>query len=303
MAGPRYRGRFAPTPSGPLHFGSLIAALGSYLDARAAGGEWLVRMEDVDPPRVVAGAADAILRSLESHGLEWGGPVMYQSRRGPAYREALETLRDQGLVYACACSRKQLAETAPRGVDGPVYPGTCRRARHGPDGRALRLLVPDTRVVFDDRLLGAVACDVARECGDFPLRRADGVYTYQLAVVIDDAEQGISHVVRGADLLVSTPRQIVLQRYLDLPTPRYLHLPVALDAHGDKLSKQTLAAPLHDGRPLPALRAAAAFLGMACPPDLDELAAFRAWAVAAWPATRPPPLRGYRPVDGSPCNP
>jgi glutamyl-Q tRNA(Asp) synthetase len=297
-----YRGRFAPTPSGPLHFGSLVAALGSYLDARSQGGEWLVRMEDVDPPREVAGAADAILRALEAYGFQWDGPVMYQSRRGPAYREALETLRAMGLVYACACSRKLLADTAPRGVDGPVYPGTCRLARHGPNGRALRLLVPEARVGFHDRLLGQVNCDIGRECGDFPLRRADGVHTYQLAVVVDDAEQGITHVVRGADLLASTPRQIVLQQYLGLPTPRYLHLPVVLDAHGDKLSKQTLAKPLDDRRPLPTLRAAAAFLGMGCPADLDDLAAFWAWAMAAWPNARTPPLRGSRPAGGSPCN-
>lgn len=304
-AGPdgAYRGRFAPTPSGPLHFGSLVAALGSYLDARSRAGAWLLRMEDVDPPRVVPGAADAILRDLEALGFEWDGAVMYQSRRGAAYRAALAGLEASGLIYACACSRRQLAESALRGVDGPVYPGTCRAAGHAHRGHALRLLVPAGRIAFPDRLLGRVACQVAGECGDFPLRRADGVYTYQLAVVVDDAEQGITQVVRGADLLTSTPRQIALQRALDLPTPAYLHLPVVLDARGDKLSKQTLAAPVEARAPLPGLRAAAAFLGMACPPDVADLPGFWTWATGAWPTHRPPPLRGRRPEAGSPCNP
>ncbi|NTV96208.1 MAG: tRNA glutamyl-Q(34) synthetase GluQRS, partial [Thiobacillus sp.] len=224
MAPPAYRGRFAPTPSGPLHFGSLVAALGSCLEARSRDGAWLLRIEDVDPPRVVAGSADAILRTLDTFGFEWDGPVVYQSRRTEAYRAALADLRRLDLVYACSCSRKQLAETARRGIDGTVYPGTCR-ARHEHDARlAQRFRVPNVRITFTDGLLGRVACDVAPECGDFVLRRADGVYTYQLAVVVDDAEQGISHIVRGADLLTSTPRQIVLQQALGLPTPSYLHL-------------------------------------------------------------------------------
>lgn len=300
MATPAYRGRFAPTPSGPLHFGSLVAALGSYLEARVRGGEWLLRIEDVDPPRVVAGSVDTILRTLDGFGFEWDGPVMYQSRRGEAYRAALEALRHLDLVYACACSRRRLSETARRGVDGPVYPGTCR-TRHHPD-RALahRLRVPDIRVAFHDALLGRVACNVAGECGDFVLRRADGVYTYQLAVVVDDAEQGISHVVRGADLLTSTPRQIVLQQALGLPTPAYLHLPVALDEHGDKLSKQTLAQPVDRAFPLTALRAAARFLGLVLPAGIGDSAEFWQAAKAAWPGHPPPPIRGRR---ANPCNP
>lgn len=297
MAPPAYRGRFAPTPSGPLHFGSLVAALGSYLEARSRQGEWLLRIEDVDPPRVVAGAADAILRTLEAFGFEWDGPVIYQGRRTEAYAAALAELARLGLVYACACSRRQLAETARRGVDGPVYPGTCRARHHGTG--AWRFRVPEARVAFQDGLLGRVACDLAAECGDFVLRRADGVYTYQLAVVVDDAEQGITHVVRGADLLTSTPRQIALQRALGLPTPAYLHLPVALDEQGDKLSKQTLASPVEAADPLPALLAAAAFLGLALPADIAAVAEFWPAAQAAWPARRQAPIRGRRP---NPCN-
>lgn len=287
-----YRGRFAPTPSGPLHFGSLVAALGSFLDARARGGEWLLRIEDVDPPRVVAGAADAIFRTLDAYGFEWDGAVVWQSRRGEAYEAALELLRQAGRVYGCTCTRKMLAEAASRGVEGPVYPGTCRHRLPGP-GMAWRLAVPGERIVFPDGLLGRVACDTARECGDFVLRRADGVFAYQLAVVVDDAEQEITDVVRGADLLASTPRQIVLQRMLDYRTPCYRHLPVALDEMGCKLSKQTQAAPLEDNKPLPALVRAGAFLGLDLAP-VGSVAEFWAQALEKWSAARLVPLRGRR---------
>ncbi len=289
----RYRGRFAPTPSGPLHFGSLVAALGSRLDAVAHAGAWLVRMEDVDPPRVVAGAADAILRTLEAYGFEWHGPVMWQGRRGEAYQAALASLRAAGRVYGCACSRKTIAESARLGVDGPVYPGTCR-GRPADEGTAQRFLVPDQRVRFSDDLLGGVACDVAAECGDFVLKRADGVFTYQLAVVVDDAAQGITHVVRGADLLASTPRQIVLQEALGHPTPAYLHLPVVLDAAGEKLSKQTLAAPLDDTDPLPALLRAARFLNMTPDAGCGSVAEFWRWAPRAWRREALPAVRGRK---------
>lgn len=289
-----YRGRFAPSPTGPLHFGSLVAALGSYLDARLNNGVWLLRMEDVDTPRVVAGAADAILRALEAYGFEWDGAVMYQSRRGEAYQAALERLQAQGLVYACRCSRRQLAETARRGIDGLVYAGLCRNRPPFPEPAALRLIVPDRRIVFDDAWQGRVACDLATESGDFVLRRADGIYTYQLAVVVDDAEQGVTHVVRGADLLTSTPRQIALQEYLGLPTPRYLHLPVVLDAAGDKLSKQTLAAPLDPKWPLPALLRALRFLGLGPVRPVANRDEFWAQARELW-AGAGPPLRGRRP--------
>jgi glutamyl-Q tRNA(Asp) synthetase len=288
-----YHGRFAPTPSGALHFGSLIAALGSCLDARAHAGEWHLRIEDVDPPRVVPGSADSILRTLEAFGFEWDGPVVYQSRRADAYRAAVDRLIDAGRVYACDCTRKMLKARGRVGVDGPVYPGTCRARGLALSG-ALRLGVADTRIVFDDLLAGRVACDVASECGDFVLLRADGVYSYQLAVTVDDAELGVSHIVRGADLLASTPRQIVLQQALGYPTPRYLHLPVALNADGGKLSKQTLAAPLRDSEPLPALLGAAAFLGFDLTGAADSLSTFWQIATQRWRRDRLPPLRGKR---------
>lgn len=294
-----YRGRFAPTPSGPLHFGSLVAALGSYLEAKSHAGMWLLRVEDVDPPRVAVGSSDAILRTLEAFGFEWDGPVMRQSHRSAAYRDALESLRRDGRIYSCRCSRKQLAETARHGVDGPIYPGTCRAGHDGDKAAAQRFRVPDERVVFEDALLGHVACQIADECGDFVLRRADGVYSYQLAVVVDDAEQGISHIVRGADLLTSTPRQIVLRQALGLPATAYMHLPVVQDRSGNKLSKQTLARPLVDTAPVPALKAAAAFLGLALSDEIDTVAAFWTAALAAWPDGILRPIRGYRP---SPCN-
>lgn len=300
MATPGYRGRYAPTPSGPLHFGSMVAALGSYLEARRHGGEWLLRIEDVDPPRVAAGASDGILRTLEAFGFEWDGPVMRQSLRSEAYRSAFEALRRLDLVYPCACSRKQLAETARRGVDGLVYPGTCRSRHDHAENLAQRFRVPDRRVRFEDDLLGQVACDVAIDCGDFVLRRADGVYSYQLAVVVDDAEQGISHVVRGSDLLASTPRQILLQQALGLPTPTYLHLPVVLDELGEKLSKQTLARPVDIACPVPSLQAAAAFLNLAVPVDIGNVAEFWPAVFAAWTGRELPPIRGRRP---NPCNP
>jgi glutamyl-Q tRNA(Asp) synthetase len=299
-----YRGRFAPTPSGALHFGSLVAALGSCLDARAHAGAWLVRIEDVDPPRVVPGAADAILRILEAHAFEWDGPVIYQGRRGAAYADALERLRALGLVYACSCSRKRIVESARRGIDGPVYPGTCRIRHIAARDHALRLTVPETRIVFDDREQGRVACDIASECGDFVLRRADGVYAYHLAVVVDDAEQDITHIVRGADLLASTPRHIVLQDLLGLPRPSYRHLPVVLDAQGDKLSKQTLAAPVDDRAPLPGLLNASAFLGLPVRHAPDTLADFWPWAIAAWRMRDSAPVRGRSwQARANPCKP
>lgn len=273
------------------------------MDARARAGQWLLRIEDIDPPRVVAGAAEAILRTLEVFGFEWDEPPLWQSQRQEAYYAAIECLRQEELVYPCTCSRREIAATGRRGVDGPVYPGRCRQRSlalgWADEAVAVRLRVPEARVRFEDGLQGQVGCEVARECGDFVLRRADGVYTYQLAVVVDDAEQGISHVVRGADLLASTPRQIVLQQALGLPTPCYLHLPVALDTRGDKLSKQTLATPLNARAPLPALCAAMHFMGYTVPPDLGSVAEFWRWAVSAWNPRRLPPLRGRRVHGGS----
>jgi glutamyl-Q tRNA(Asp) synthetase len=275
-------GRFAPSPTGPLHFGSLVAALGSYLEARARGGRWLVRMEDVDVPRCRQEHADAILRLLETAGFEWDGPVMVQSARTARYVEVLERLKAQGAVYPCGCTRAELAD-APFGIDGaPVYPGTCRHGLPpGKSARAWRLRMEGS-IDFDDLVQGPQHQDLPREVGDCVLLRADGFFAYQLAVVADDADQGIDHVVRGADLIHSTARQIYLQRVLGLSTLQYAHLPVAVDAAGQKLSKQTLAAPVAARDPWPALRAAALFLGL--PINMCRLAGadFWHWAHENW---------------------
>ena len=267
-----YTGRFAPSPSGPLHMGSLVAALASWLDARAAGGRWLVRMEDLDRARCVPGADQAILRSLARLGLEWDGEVVYQSERLSLYRQALARLAP--LTYWCGCTRREIADSSlGLAADGAhIYPGTCRSGAPR-TARAMRVRATREPIAFVDRVQGPHEQVLERDIGDFVLYRADGLFAYQLAVVIDDAEQGISDVVRGADLLDSTPRQIYLQRLLALPTPRYLHVPVALDMAGDKLSKQTGAMPL-DASPV-VLRQALAFLGQ--PP-----AASLAEAVGQW---------------------
>jgi len=256
------RGRFAPSPTGPLHFGSLVAAIASWLDARHAGGQWLVRIEDVDETRTVPGAADDILRSLGAFALHWDGEVVWQSRRKPLYEAALDRLRAAGLAYRCRCSRKEIADSGLRGIEGAVYPGTCRGL--GLDlsvPGADRFLVPPGSVAFSDRVQGRIAQDVERDVGDFVLKRRDGLHAYQLAVVVDDAGQAIDHVVRGADLLQSTPRQILLQRALGFPTPAYLHFPVAANAAGEKLSKQTLAGPVDPRRAGLLVTQALEFLG------------------------------------------
>jgi glutamyl-Q tRNA(Asp) synthetase len=286
-----YRGRFAPSPTGPLHFGSLVAAAGSFLEARTRGGAWLVRMEDLDPPRVVPGAADDILLALRACGMEWDGTIVHQSTRHDAYHGALHRLRDKGLVYPCACSRREIADSAVAGIEGPVYPGTCRTGlAPGKAARALRISTRGAAAAFDDALQGRLAHDLERESGDFVLYRADDVYAYQLAVVVDDAEQGITDVVRGADLLASTPRQLYLQQLLGFPRPRYAHLPVAVNAAGEKLSKQTFAAPLDAANPLPSLVAALAFLGQQPPPELARgtIRQLWEWALANWRLERVP---------------
>ncbi len=279
-----YIGRFAPSPTGPLHFGSLIAALGSYLDACSHGGQWLLRMEDVDEPRCSQAHADEILRVLEAYGFEWGGEVIYQSRRKALYQAALERLADAGLAYPCACSRREIADSSIAGIEGPVYPGTCRGGLAGRAPRAWRVRVDSRPVCFEDRLQGEHCQNLEADIGDFVIRRADGLFAYQLAVVADDHEQGITHVVRGADLLASTPRQIHLQRLLGYAVPAYLHLPVAVNAAGQKLSKQTLAAPLEAGMAGTALVAALRFLGPPPPAGLEEadVTDIWQWAVENW---------------------
>lgn len=247
-------GRFAPSPTGPLHLGSLVAALGSWLFARAAGGRWLVRMEDLDTPRVVSRAADEILRALERYGLTWDGKVAFQSERLAHYDTALENLLRKKMAYACACSRADLARAASapaRGDDGDaaagaaVYPGTCRTGLPpGKEVRAVRFRVPAGIFTFEDLVFGPVSEEVSVSIGDFVVKRADGPFAYQLAVVADDAAQGVTQVARGADLLGSTARQIALQRALGLPTPAYAHLPLVLGSDGKKLGKRDGALPL-----------------------------------------------------------
>jgi glutamyl-Q tRNA(Asp) synthetase len=286
-----YRGRFAPSPTGPLHFGSLVAAVASYLDARSHGGEWLVRIEDLDPPRVVAGAADEILRALEACGMQWDGAVTSQSARFDAYHAALHRLRALGKVYPCACSRREIGDSAVSGIEGPVYPGTCRDGlAPGKTARAWRIDTRGARIEFDDAVQGRLQQNLETDIGDFVLYRADRVFAYQLAIVVDDAEQGITDIVRGADLLDSTPRQIYLQQLLGFPTPRYCHVPVAVNAAGEKLSKQTRAAAIDAQQPLPALLAALHFLGQNPPrdPGTANIAALWDWAIANWNIGRVP---------------
>ncbi|HSA91130.1 MAG TPA: tRNA glutamyl-Q(34) synthetase GluQRS [Burkholderiales bacterium] len=278
-----YVGRFAPSPTGALHFGSLAAAAASWLDARAAGGRWLLRIEDLDAPRSEPGAADDILRTLVSLGLEWDGTVAFQSRRLPLYQHALEKLAQ--CTYWCACTRREIADSSlGLAADGAqIYPGTCRGGiPRGKARRALRLRTTAEPIGFIDRVQGAIQQVLDRDVGDFVLHRADGQHAYQLAVVVDDAEQGVTDVVRGADLLDSTPRQIYLQRLLGYPTPRYLHIPAAVNAAGEKLSKQTGAAPIATGKDV--LRRALSFLGQRETEDLGQ--AVKNWDPALIPRRR-----------------
>jgi glutamyl-Q tRNA(Asp) synthetase len=300
MGEPRYRGRFAPSPTGPLHFGSLIAALGSYLDARAAGGEWLVRIEDLDTPRSSRAVADDILRTLGAFGFEWDGAVRFQSEGAARHEAALQWLQAKGMTYRCRCSRKEIADSALHGVDGPVYPGTCRAlAIADSEPAAVRLRTDEAEIAFEDRLQGRIAQRLAADIGDFVLKRKDGLFAYQLAVVVDDADQGITDVVRGADLLLSTPRQVWLQRQLGMTTPRYLHLPVATNAAGQKLSKQTQAPALDPGAALAELGRALAFLGQA-PVETGSPAQFLAAAASGWNPARLPRQSATRAPKGDP---
>jgi len=281
----RYRGRFAPSPTGPLHFGSLVAAVGSYLDARHHGGEWLLRIEDLDPPREVPGAADVILRTLDTFGLHWDGPVIYQSRRNDIYASALDELARKGYLFGCACTRKEIADSAIRSEAGLVYPGTCRGGLPpGRHARALRVRSEARRIELVDRLQGTLLQQLDREVGDFIIRRGDGLVAYQLAVVIDDAEQQVTHVVRGADLLDSTPRQVYLQDLLELPTPFYLHLPVAVDADAEKLGKQTCARDVTADADNAALLDVLVFLNQRLPDSFEDASREEIWqwAIAHW---------------------
>ena len=268
MSQPPYTGRFAPSPTGPLHAGSLVAALASWLDARAHGGRWLVRIEDVDAPRCVPGADQTILTQLAACGLQADEAPLYQSARSALYEAALQQLITQGRAYPCGCSRQDIAQALagaghPRERHGElIYPGTCRHGLQGKPARAWRFLTQASALVWQDRQLGPQSQDVSTQVGDFTLHRADGLWAYQLAVVVDDAAQGVSHVVRGQDLADNTARQIQLQRALGLPTPQYLHTPLVLGANGEKLSKQNGAQALRLSEPLAALNTAAGVLGL-----------------------------------------
>lgn len=291
-----YIGRFAPSPTGPLHFGSLIAAIGSYLEAKTHGGRWLVRMEDLDPPREMPGAADNILKTLDVYGFEWDGEVLYQSRRGEVYEAVLAQLRASGQLYPCACTRKEIADSAVQGIEGPVYPGTCRNGLQGREPRAWRVCTTKEEIAFADAIQGRQSQVLERDIGDFVLKRADGFFAYQLAVVADDAAQDVTHVVRGADLMDSTPRQIWLQRLLKWPTPQYAHLPVAVNERGEKLSKQTLAPPLDTAHPAPALWKALDFLGQHPPAELrDDRSMLWQWAKSSWQLDTIPKSRAIMP--------
>lgn len=279
-----YVGRFAPSPTGPLHAGSVVAALGSFLEARAAGGTWRVRIDDIDPPRQSADAPGRILGQLEALGLEWDGPVLYQSTRLAVYADAFDTLRTRGLVYRCDCSRRQLAKSAPSGPLGRVYPGTCRNRALDPEGEtAWRLRLPAGALTLDDRIQGHCAFDTESELGDPILLRRDGLWSYHLATTLDDVELGVTDVVRGADLLPTTLIQVALQRMLQLPAVDWCHLPILLGRDGDKLSKQTGAAPVDETRPLPALLTAWSQLGQPRPPEAPTtVAEFHALARTYW---------------------
>lgn len=290
-AADNYVGRFAPSPTGPLHFGSLLAAVASYLEARRHGGQWLLRIEDIDPPREQDGADEEILRILEAYQFEWDGPVIYQSRTEPAHRDAIRQLQDEGLAYRCGCSRKDLAN-APRGPLGPIYPGTCREGSSAEEF-AIRVRTHDEPIVIDDRLQGHYQQRLESESGDFIIERRDKLVAYQLAVVIDDVLQGVTDVVRGIDLLDSTPRQVHLQQILGLSTPSYAHIPVVEHDDGSKLSKLTGAPPIRAAEASETLCRALDALGQRPPSALETapLAEIWQWSQENWSMSR---LEGRR---------
>jgi glutamyl-Q tRNA(Asp) synthetase len=279
-------GRFAPSPTGPLHFGSLVAAVASYCDAKSRGGKWLLRIEDVDLTRKVAGASENIIDTLERYGFQWDGDITYQSQRTALYEQALANLRQQNLAYPCTCSRKEIADSSSlQGIEGAIYPGICLLHPLKPNTpTAWRLKTNDSSISFQDLIQGTLQHNMAREIGDFVIKRADGLYSYQLAVVVDDALQGITHVVRGADLLNSTTRQIYLQQLLGYPTPVYAHIPLVMNADGQKLSKQTLAEALPNDLVIATLLQSFRFLpNFPKPiPTYGKLSDLWQWALEAW---------------------
>lgn len=287
---PQYRGRFAPSPTGPLHFGSLVSAVASYLQAKSRNGQWLVRMEDIDPPREPAGAADDILRTLETYALYWDESVLYQSARRDAYEEALLHLSQLHRTYPCTCSRKQIREALIRSQNPKnVYPETCRGIRQTRSPHALRLKTKYQDIHITDAIQGIFSQNIREDVGDYVVKRADGFYAYQLAVVVDDAYQNITEIVRGSDLLDNTPRQVFLQQMLDLPLPQYVHIPIAT-TNGDKMSKQTQAPAVGQQNPVQTGVQVLQFLGQTVPDQwkfatVEEL---WQWAIPRWDLTRVP---------------
>ena len=308
-----YVGRFAPSPTGPLHFGSLVAAVASYCDAKSNNGKWLVRMENVDKPREMAGAADDILHTLEAFGFEWHGAVIFQSQRSEIYEAYLNNLKRKGMIYACTCSRKEIADSSIlTGIDGAIYPKTCFNKIHSDsvsekyasasrmDNASWRMHVDDISVIaFKDTIQGNISQQLSRDVGDFIIKRKDGLFAYQLAVVVDDALQNITHVVRGADLIDSTPRQIYLQQLLGFTTPYYAHVPMAVNAHGEKLSKQTLAKSIMPQAAPMLVFEALQFLGQNPPIEIKNatLDDMWRWAIANWQLDSVPKSRSaYQPA-------
>jgi glutamyl-Q tRNA(Asp) synthetase len=279
-------GRFAPSPTGPLHFGSLVAAVASYCDAKSRGGQWLLRIEDVDQTRLVAGASEAIIHTLQHYGFVWDGEIVYQSQRSEYYQTALQQLRQRGLAYPCTCSRKEITDSSTLlGIEGAIYPGTCLQHPTKPGAAAAWRIQTDAQTIsFQDLIQGHQQHHMASDIGDFVVKRADGLFSYQLAVVIDDALQGVTHIVRGADLLNSTTRQIYLQQLLGYPTPVYAHIPLVCNADGQKLSKQTLATALPEDNLVDTLVAALTFLQQPLPENAQSLslANLWQWAITHW---------------------
>ena len=279
-------GRFAPSPTGPLHFGSLVAAVASYCDIKSRGGQWLLRIEDVDQTRSVTGASEEIIRTLHRYGFVWDGEILYQSQRSQLYQAALDQLIAQAQAYPCTCSRKEIADSSTlQGIEGAIYPGTClKHPLKASTLPAWRMRVDELEISFEDQLQGRIQHQLSQQVGDFVLKRADGLFSYQLAVVMDDALQGVTHVVRGADLLNSTSRQLYLQQVLGLPTPVYAHIPLVMNDDGQKLSKQNLASSIANAPVLTTLLAALEFLGRTpqAPCNIKDSHELLDWAALHW---------------------